>query len=115
MHNANSILGISTLVVILVDVVLVFRVTVASYGTVFAKRNYAYRFDKTKLPLFAVTLVAAVFALFSYGFLIARDVSDATGFCLINTAILSIGIFIASTYRKKDVEHGKGGDRDTLE
>jgi hypothetical protein len=103
-YNSQAILGISTLVVILIDVALVFKVTFASYGTIFASKKYAYSFDKSKLLMFFMIVLAAAIMLLGYGYLIAKRLNDAVDFCLINTAIISIGIFIAVTYKKKNYE-----------
>jgi hypothetical protein len=105
--NDLKILSVSYGVVIVFIALAVAKRTFAAYSAVFAKRQFEYIFDKTRLPQVGRTLLLITGICFAYAFLISNQIGNvasaeaigrAIGFCLFLVPFVTLGCLLTVGY-----------------
>lgn len=98
MRNSQWILAWSTLAIVFGIAVAMFKKWIAACVAVFGDGKYAYRFDKSRLPMLIYALVGLAVATLSYGLFIGRQLGLAVEFSLATTFFGGIGLVVGVCY-----------------
>jgi|SRR6478672_13673395 len=103
MDNSGQILGLSLMAVIFITVIIGFsKGGIAAYGATLAKKDFDYRFDKTKLSTCTSVIILLAALFFVYGIAISKDPVTALEFCLITTFASGLGCIFSICYVPKN-------------
>lgn len=101
MRNSQLILAWSTLAIVFTIAAAMFKKWIAACVAVFGDGKYAYRFDKSRLPMLIYSLIGLAVVTFSYGLLIARQFGLAIEFSLATTLFGGVGLLVGICYVPK--------------
>jgi hypothetical protein len=94
MQDTQQILAYSFVIVLAVAWIVASKGLISAYGSSLSDKDFAYKFDKTRVPIAVYTVSVLLIVSFVYGLIISGELGTATGFSLLTTAFGGLGFML---------------------
>lgn len=102
MDNSTQMLNVGLVVLLVLIAFVASRVGFAAYASTFGGQKFGYKFDKGRLSLCGLVVLAVLGLFFVYALIVTKHASVALGYCVGVLPLLIPGCLISVCYVPKD-------------